>query len=128
MEDRTMFTRASLPDLLSNLPFHAGSFAAILSMTGWISLFDSFLMLNGRPKYLHGKLLTAQGKGYMISARSSPSHWIGYTAHLSKFVCRPDVLPKICSRSPTTFISSFTGLTKMTASSAYMLTRSFIAL
>lgn len=46
----TVFTRVSLPALLSSFPFHMDSLLATLSMSGWILTFLSPLMWSGRPR------------------------------------------------------------------------------
>jgi hypothetical protein len=48
------FTKARLPDLFNNLPFHHGSLPATLSTNICSSSRFILPMRSGRPKYLHG--------------------------------------------------------------------------
>uniref|UniRef100_A0A0A9HGG9 Uncharacterized protein n=1 Tax=Arundo donax TaxID=35708 RepID=A0A0A9HGG9_ARUDO len=64
----------------------------------------------------------------MTSCTFNCWHRIEYTAHFVKFVLRPEAVPKMDSSSWTILMSSFFGLTKIAASSAYMLVRILAAL
>ena len=120
MEERTDVTRVRHPALLSYLPFHLGNLCPIRSMRGWTWIFCSDLMWSCSPKYLHGKLPLVSVKGERTWSRCTFVQLIGCTKLFCRLIWRPENVPNVSSMDLTASTSSFVGLMKMAASSAYI--------
>jgi len=120
MEERTEVTRVRHPTLFSHLRFHLGSLWPIRSMRGWTWILCSDLIWSCSPKYLHGKppLVPVKGDGIWFS--STFAQPIGCTELFCRLIWSPENVPKACRTVLTASTSSFVGLMKMTASSAYI--------
>ena len=120
MEERTDVTRVRRPALLSHLPFHLGNLCPIRSMRGCTCIFCNALMWSCRPKYLQGKVPLEPVKGERTWSRSTSAQLIGCTELFCRLIWSPENVPKACRMILTASTSSFVGLMKMAASSAYI--------
>ena len=119
MEERTKVTRVRCPALFSHLPFHLGSLCPIRSMRGCTWILCSDLMWSCSPKYLHGKPPLVPVKGDSTWSRSMFSQPIGCTELFCRLIWSPENVPNACRMVLIASTSSFVGLMKMAASSAY---------
>jgi len=120
MEERTEVTRVRRPALFSHLPFHLGNLCPIRSMRGCTCIFCSDLMWSCSPKYLHGKPPLVPVKGDITWSRSTFAQLIGCTELFCRLIWSPENVPKACRMILTASTSSFIGLMKIAASSAYI--------
>ena len=108
------------PALFSYLPFHLGNLCPIQSMRGCTCIFCSDLMWSCSPKYLHGKPPLVPVKGDRTWSRSTFAQPIGCTELFCRLIWSPENVPKAYRMILTTSTSSFVGLMKIAALSAYI--------
>jgi hypothetical protein len=79
IEDNTELIKVSRPAWLSSFPFQLGNLAATLSMRICWSSLQILPVLNGSPRYRHGKVARVAYNGLRIVGKSVPIHLIGKT-------------------------------------------------
>jgi len=90
--DKTVLTKVSLPDVDRSLPFQPGSLAPILSIKGWTSIFLSFRMWRGSPRYFLGKLHILPRKLRIRWPTALLSKRMGKISVFEMFILSPNIL------------------------------------
>jgi hypothetical protein len=117
---RTVMINTSLPPSINIEVLHVASLFARASSSGYQSALFRDLRNMGKHMYLHGKVVTWQGRAGRMPSRFSYSHLIGMIALLERFVYSPDASPKQLRSCLAASNSSVVGLTNIATSLAYI--------
>lgn len=126
MDVSTALTNVNHPAHVSNLPFHLGNRAPILSISACSSDRLVLPMCRGSPRYLHVKDFCFTWKIDVICITSISSHWIAKSSDFCKFVFSPVALPNTSRILRTCLTSEIVGRTNRVVSSAYRLVLNLI--